>query len=702
MGGYQMKVYSANEIRNIAVMGHSGCGKTTLMEAALNVTKVTTRMGRTDDGNTMSDYDAEEIKRKVSVSSSLIPIEWKNSKINFIDTPGFFDFIGAAKEALSVSDAALILVSAKSGAEVGTELAWENAEGKPRVFFVNGMDDEHADFYKVEDDMREKFGNSVAPLQLPFRENGKVVGYVDCFTGKAYKWKGAEIEPCESVPSDMLEKYEKQHAVLVEAIAETCETLMEKYFEEGKLSEEEMTRGIKDAIKSGSLTPVLCGTATGKDAIGVASLLDMLTTLLPSAAECTPEIDVTKGGAAVKIPCSESGSVCAFVFKTISDPFVGRLSLFRLYSGTMKKHTQIFNSNKEEAEKIGQLVFLRGKNQIDASEIKAGDIGAIAKLSNTDTQDTIATKHTPYVCPKIAFPEPLLSRAIASKGKGDEDKMSSAITKLLAEDRTLKFEIHSETKQAIVSGIGDNQLDVLVNRLKTRYKIDVELSPPLIPYRETIKGKSDVKGKFVKQSGGGGQFGVVDMKFEPSGDIKAPYIFEETVVGGSVPKQYFPAVDKGLQESVKAGPVAAYPVVGVKATLYDGKYHAVDSSELAFKMAAKIAFKDGFMQAKPTILEPIMKVTVTVPDTYTGDIMGDMNKRRGRVQGQEAVGKKAAIIAEVPLAEMQKYPIDLRSMTQGRGSFSMSFERYDEAPSDVQTKVIAARKEQLEALKEKD
>ncbi|MCL2386332.1 MAG: elongation factor G [Defluviitaleaceae bacterium] len=697
-----MKVYSANEIRNIAVMGHSGCGKTTLMEAALHVTKVTNRMGRTDDGNTVSDYDAEEIRRKVSVSSSLIPIEWKGSKINFIDTPGFFDFIGAAKEALSVSDAALILVSAKSGAEVGTELAWENADHKPRVFFVNGMDDEHADFYKVVADMREKFGHSVAPLQLPFAEGGKIVGYVDAFTGKAYKWNGADITPCDSVPSDMLEIYEKQHSVLLEAIAETCETLMEKYFEEGKLSEEEMTRGFKDAIKNGSLSPVLCGTATGKDAIGVASLLDMLSTLLPSAAELTPEITVTKGGATMTIPCAESGSVCAFVFKTISDPFVGRLSLFRVYSGTIKKDTPLFNSNKEEAEKIGQLVFLRGKNQIDATEIKAGDIGAIAKLAGTDTQDTLATKQAPFICPQIAFPESLLSRAVTSKGKGDEDKMASAFAKLLAEDKTLKFEINKETKQTVVSGIGDNQLDVLVNRLRTRYKIEVELAPPLIPYRETIKGKSDVKGKFVKQSGGGGQYGIVDMRFEPSGDISKAYIFEEVVVGGNVPKQYFPAVEKGVQDSVKAGPVAAYPVVGVKAVLYDGKYHAVDSSELAFKMAARIAFQDGFMQAKPILLEPIMKVTVTVPDNYTGDIMGDMNKRRGRVQGQEAVGKKSAIIAEVPLAEMQKYPIDLRSMTQGRGSFSMSFERYDEAPSDVQQKVIAARKKELEAMREKE
>lgn len=696
-----MKVYSANEIRNVAVLGHSGCGKTTLMEAALHVAKVTNRMGRTDDGNTVSDYDAEEIRRKVSVSSSLIPVEWNNSKINFIDTPGFFDFVGTVKESLFVSDAALILVSAKSGVEVGTELAWENAEAKPRVFFVNGMDDPNVNFYDVVSDMREKFGASVAPMQLPFAEGGKIVGYVDAFNGKAFKWEGANIVPCD-VPADMVDVYEEHHSTLIEAVAETDEALMEKFFSDEKLTPEEMAKGLKDSITSGKFVPVLCGTATGKDAIGVASLLDMVSTLLPSAADLTPEINVKKGQETITIPCTDAGSPCAFVFKTIADPFIGRLSLFRVYSGVIKKDTPIFNSNKEESEKISQIVFLRGKNQMDATEIRTGDIGAIVKLAGTGTQDTLATKQNPFKVPYIPLPEALFSRAVHSKGKGDEDKMVSAFNKLLAEDSTLRFEIDKETKQTVVSGIGDTQLDVLVNRLKTRYKIEVELTVPLIAYRETIKGKSDVKGKFVKQSGGGGQYGIVDMRFSPSGDITQAYIFEEVVVGGSVPKQYFPAVDKGLQESVKAGPVAAYPVVGVKAELYDGKYHAVDSSELAFKNAAKIAFKDGFMQAKPTILEPIMKVMVTVPDSYTGDVMGDINKRRGRVQGQESAGKKQRIIAEVPMSEMQKYPIDLRSMTQGRGSFAMNFERYDEAPADVQQKVIAARKKELEDLKDKD
>ncbi|MCL1884329.1 MAG: elongation factor G [Defluviitaleaceae bacterium] len=691
-----MKVYSANEIRNIAVMGHSGCGKTTLMEAALHTTKVTSRMGRTEDGNTVSDYDAEEIRRKVSVSASMIPIEWKNSKINFMDTPGYFDFAGAAKEALYVADAVLILADAKSGIEVGTELAWESSQDKARVIFINGMDDEHADFFRVLGEMKDMFGTGVAPLILPFKEGGKLVGYIETLTGKAHKFAGGTCD----MPADMKDIYEEHHHDLMEAIAETDEELMEKFFENDTLSPEEASKGLRIGIASGAVTPVLCGIA--KEAVGVTTLLDMLVAELPPASELCKEFKVEKNGEEVTLPCDASGPVCAFVFKTISDPFVGRLSLFRVYSGTVKKDTPLFNSNREIPEKAGHLFIMRGKEQLEASEIRAGDIGAIAKLADTNTQNTLATKGSPFKCPPIIFPESLLAMAITSKGRGDEDKLSSSIKKLLAEDKTLKFVINKETKQTVMYAIGDGQLDVLVNRLKTRDKMEVELNPPLVPYRETIKGKSDVKGKFVKQSGGGGQYGIVDMRFEPSGDMTKPFVFEEVVVGGNVPKQYFPAVEKGLSESVKAGPVAAYPVVGVKAVLYDGKYHAVDSSELAFKMAAQIAFKDGFMQAKPMILEPIVKITVTVPDNYTGDVMGDMNKRRGRIIGMDKVGKKQVISAEAPHSEMLKYAIDLRSMTQGRGSFTMEFDRYEDSPADVQQKVIAARKKELEAMRDKE
>ena len=696
-----MKAYSANEIRNVAVMGHSGCGKTSLMEAMLHLTKVTSRMGRVEDGNTVSDYDSEEVRRKASVSTSIIPIEWNNSKLNFMDTPGFLDFIGSVRETLSVSDVALLLVSAKSGVEVGTELAWENAVELPRVIFVNGMDDEHADFTKVVEDMRDKFGSTVAPLQIPFKEGGKVVGYIDAFTGQAYKWDKEKTVPCDT-PADMVDVYEEHHSFLLEAIAETDETLMEKYFGDEELTDEEKTKGLKTSIANGSLVPVLCGTATGKDMIGVAAMLDMLTTLVPPAAELTRKIHVIKDGETVPLPCSEAGPVCAFVFKTISDPVVGRFSVFRVFSGVVKKDTPLFNTNHEVAEKFSQIFILRGKDRIEVQEVREGDIGAILKLDTTNTQDTLATKADPVKIPPVKLPESLYSKAIVSKGKGDEDKVATSLSKLLAEDKTVTLHINTETKQTILSGIGEAQLDVIVNRLKARYKLDVELIEPLVPYREMIKGKVSVQGKFKKQSGGSGQYGDVRMDFEPSNDLTTPYIFEETVVGGSVPRQYFPAVEKGIQECVKAGPVAAYPVVGLKARLTDGSYHAVDSSELAFKMAAILAFRDGFMKAKPTLLEPVMKVVVTVPDDYTGDIMGDMNKRRGRILGMDKIGKKQAIQAEAPHSEMLKYAIELRSMTQGRGSFTMEFERYDEAPSDVQQKVIAARKKILEEMKDKD
>jgi len=696
-----MRVYSADEIRNVAVMGHSGCGKTSLMEAMLHVTKVTTRMGRVDDGNTVSDYDSEEQRRKASISASVIPIEWNNSKINFMDTPGFFDFVGAVKETISVSDAALILVSAKSGVEVGTELAWENALELPRIIFVNGMDDENADFNKVVADMRDQFGHTVAPLQIPFSEGGKVVGYIDAFTGQAYKWNGAETTAVDT-PSDMVSAYEEHHSSLLEAIAETDETLMEKYFGDEELTDEEKTRGLRNAIANGSLCPVLCGTATGKDMIGVAAMLDMLTTLVPPASELTRKIHVVKDGETIPLPCSAAGPVCAFVFKTISDPIVGRFSLFRVFSGVVKKDTPLYNTNHEVLEKFSQMFVMRGKERIEVQEIKEGDIGAILKLDTTNTGDTLATKADPMKVVPATLPESLFSRAIVSKGKGDEDKIATSLAKLLSEDKTITLHINKETKQTILSGVGEAQLDVVINRLKSRYKLDAELIEPLVPYREMIKTKVSVQGKFKKQSGGSGQYGDVRMDFEPSHDLTTPYVFEETVVGGSVPKQYFPAVEKGIQECVKAGPVAAYPVVGLKARLTDGSYHAVDSSELAFKMAAILAFRDGFMKAKPTLLEPIMKVIVTVPDDYTGDIMGDMNKRRGRILGMEKVGKKQAIQAEAPHSEMLKYAIELRSMTQGRGSFSMEFERYDEAPSDVQQKVIAARKKILEEMRDKD
>ncbi|MDR3239709.1 MAG: elongation factor G [Clostridiales bacterium] len=694
-----MKIYSSSELRNIAVLGHSGSGKTTIMEAALNIAQVTSRMGRVEDGNTVSDYDAEEIRRKVSISASIIPIEWLDNKINFIDTPGYFDFAGEVKEALAVADLALIVVSAKSGVEVGTEKAWEYATdlGLPKMIFVNGMDDENADLDKVIEELKEKFGVSIAPLQVPFKENGKFTGFVNAVKKEGRKYVNGRTEPC-GVPEGMDGDVDAMHAMILEAVAETDEALMEKFFNEEPFSVREIQQGIRAGILSGSVPPVFCGAAVIQ--IGERVLLNSIIAYAPAADQTRPSLKVMdlKSHTEIEIACKENEPLAAFVFKTIADPYVGRLSLFRIFSGVMKKDTPIYNAQSEVMEKTAHLYVMRGKEQIETDELRTGDIGAIAKLQATATQNTLCAKERPVAIKEIQFPEALLSMAAIPRGKGDEDKISQAIAKLLEEDKTIRFEINKETKQSLLYGQGDGQLDVVVCKLRNKYKIEVDLVTPIIPYREMIKSKVRVQGKYKKQSGGHGQYGDVHMEFEPSGDLTTQYVFEEKIFGGSVPRQYFPAVEKGVQECVKAGPLAAYPVVGIKATLTDGSYHPVDSSEMAFKMAATLAFKDGFIKAKPVILEPIARVDVWVPDEYTGDIMGDMNKRRGRILGMGKEGAKQKISVEVPMAEIFKYATDLRSITQGRGVFSMTFDRYEEAPPDVQQKVIEARKKELEAI----
>lgn len=688
-----MKVYSASEIRNVVILGHSGCGKTTITEVALNIAGVTNRIGKVDEGNTVSDYDQEEIRRKVSISTSFIPIEWLDSKINFMDTPGYFDFAGEVKQAVTSADLALIVVSAKSGVEVGTERAWEYATEAniPKMIFVNGMDDDNADLDKVVEDLKEKFGKSIAPLQVPFKENGRFVGFVNAIKKEGRRFVDGHTQPCE-VPEGMHDEVEHMRLMIEEAVAETNDTLMEKFFEDIRFDVDEIQEGIRVGVSDGSVTPVLCGAAIYT--IGVRVLLNSIIQFVPPALKIRPSILAKdlKTNKDIEVKCEDSEPASAFVFKTIADPYVGRLSIFRVNSGVIKKDTSLYNSTTETIEKAGHVYVMRGKEQIEVNELRCGDIGAIAKLTNTATGQTLCTKDKPIAFPPINFPESLLSMAVVPKAKGDEDKISMAFSKLLEEDKTLKFEVNKETKQSIVSGIGDNQLDVLVNKLKSKYKLDINLVLPIIPYREMIKSKVRVQGKYKKQSGGHGQYGDVHIEFEPSGDLSGGYVFEEKIFGGAVPRQYFPAVEKGIQECIKAGPLAGYPVVGLKATLVDGSYHAVDSSEMAFKLATSVAFKDGFMKAKPTILEPIVRAAVTVPDSYTGDIMGDLNKRRGRILGMDKNGKKQTIQADVPLAEMFKYSTDLRSMTQGRGEFTMAFDRYEEAPSDVQQKVIQARK----------
>lgn len=697
-----MKVYSSDQIRNVVVLGHSGCGKTSVLESALNVAGVTTRIGKIEEGNTVSDYDPEEIRRKVSISASIIPIEWKDEKINFIDTPGYFDFVGEVKQAVRAADLALIVVSGKSGIEVGAEKAWEYATelGLPKMIFVNGMDDENADLDKVVADLKEKFGKSIAPLQTPFKENGKFVGFVNAIKREGRKYVNGRTEDC-SVPDDIKDAVDTMHKMIEEAVAETDDDLMEKFFNEEEFTVEEIQKGIKKGIADGSVTPVLCGSAYFS--IGIRVLLNSLITFVPPASELRKTITAknSKTGEAVEIACNENSPLSALVFKTIADPYVGRLSIFRVYSGVLKKDTPLYNTKNDFIEKVGHIYVMRGKEQIEVNELHAGDIGAIAKLVNTATSDTLCVKEFPVLFDDIKYPKSYYSMAIIPKGKGDEDKISQVLAKFREEDKTLFVELNVETKQNVVQGAGDAHLDVLVNKLRSKYKMEVELIPAVVPYRETIKSKVEVRGKHKKQSGGHGQFGDVVMRFEPSGDQSADYIFEQSVFGGSVPRQYYPAVEKGIQECIKAGPIAGYPVVGLKATLLDGSYHAVDSSEMAFKLATAIAFKDGFMQAKPVILEPIAKIEVIVPDEYTGDIMGDMNKRRGRILGMEKNGKKQVVSAEAPMAEMFKYPLDLRSMTQGRGEFTMKFDRYEEAPPEVQAKVIEYRKKELEKEKEK-
>ncbi|MCL2592400.1 MAG: elongation factor G [Defluviitaleaceae bacterium] len=690
-----MKVYSADKIRNVVVLGHSGCGKTAFLEAALHVSGVISRMGKVEDGSTVSDYEAEEVKRKVSIGSSIIPIEWKDEKINFIDTPGFFDFSGEVKQALSIADLALIIVSAKSGIEVGTEKAWEYAEemGIPRIIFVNNMDDENANMDKVVEDMKALFGKSIAPLQVPFKEGGTLVGFANAIKKEGRKFVDGRTPECE-IPADLVDEVDKMHSLIEEAVAETSDELMEKYFEGIAFTTEEIETGIYNGLVAGNVTPVFCGSASLTK--GVRVLLNSILKFAPPASiRETIDVKDMKTGDVMNIKYADSEPLTAFVFKTIADPYVGRLTIFKVVSGVMKKDAQLYNPLKDTTEKAGQLYVMRGKEQIAVDEIRTGDIGALAKLTSASTGDSLCDKARPVVFDPIDFPPSLMTMAIYPKAKGDEDKISQALAKLLEEDKTLKFEVNPETKQTLISGVGDSHLDVVVNKLKNKYKLEVELSEPILPYREMIKTKVRVQGKYKKQSGGSGQYGDVHIEFEPSGDATRAYIFEEKVFGGSVPRQYFPAVEKGLQDSVKAGPVAGYPVVGLKATLVDGSYHAVDSSELAFKMATIMAFKDGFMKAKPVILEPIARVEVKVPDDYTGDVMGDMNKRRGRILGMEKQGTKQVINTEVPLAEMAKYSTDLRSMTQGRGSYTLEFDRYEEAPRDIMEKIIEKRKKEL-------
>ena len=689
-----MDVFRTDRIRNVVLLGHGGAGKTSLVEAMAYLSGITNRLGKVTDGNTVSDYDKEEIKRKFSITTSVVPIEWGKVKINVLDTPGYFDFVGEVEEAVAAADAAIIVVSGKDGIQVGTQKAWELCEkyNLPRMFFVTEMDIDDVSYRKVVEELTELYGKKIAPLHMPIREEGKFVGYVNIVkqAGRRYIERGQKKE-CP-VPEYLQEYLEQYHETLMESVAEISEEFMDRYFAGEAFSVAEVSAALKMNISDGSIVPVCMGSTINIQ--GVANLLDDICGYFPSPDQKICAGMNMKTNEIYQANYDFTKAKSAYVFKTIVDPFLGKYSLIKVCSGVIKGDDTLYNTGKETEEKLNKLYVLEGSKPIEVSELHAGDIGAIAKLNTVTTGDTLSTKNTPLLFGKTEFSVPYTYKRYKTVNKGDDDKVSQALSKMMQEDVTLKVVNDAQNRQTLLYGIGEQHLDIVVSKLKERYKVDVVLSEPKVPFKETIRKKSDVEYKYKKQSGGHGQYGHVKMTFEPSGDLDTPYVFEQVVVGGAVPKNYFPAVEKGVQESVVKGPLAAYPVVGVKAVLYDGSYHPVDSSEMAFKTAAVQAFKKGFMEASPVLLEPIVSMKVSVPDKYTGDVMGDLNKRRGRVLGMnpDADRKGNTIIeADVPMLSIYGYSTDLRSMTGGSGNFSYEFARYEQAPSDIQEKEIAAR-----------
>ena len=687
-----MKVYRTDEIRNVVLLGHGGSGKTSLAEAMAYVSGATNRMGKITDGNTISDFDKEEQKREFSISTSLIPIEWEKAKINILDTPGYFDFFGEVEEAVSAADAAVIVVSGKAGVEVGTEKAWELCDKYklPRMVYVTEMDVDDASFRQVVQDLTDRYGKVIAPHFQPIRENEKLVGYVNVIKNAARRYTGVgQREECE-IPEYCKPNLEIYRDKLLEAVAETSEAFMERYFDGDEFSVEEIRSAMRTEVMDGDIVPVAMG--SNIQAQGVANLLSDIVRFFPSPDNRSCAGINRKTNEIFEGNYDFAKAKSAYVFKTMVDPFIGKYSFIKVCSGVLKGDDTLYNGDSDAEAKLGKIYTMVGNKPTEVSELFAGDIGAIAKLANTKTGDTLSTKNTPVMYGKTEYSKPYTYMKYICNNKGDEDKVSQALQKMMAEDVTLKTVNDSENRQTLLYGMGDQHLEITASKLATRYKCEIKLETPKVAFRETIKKKSDVDSKYKKQSGGHGQYGHVKMRFEASGDLETPYVFEEEVVGGAVPKNYFPAVEKGLQEAVVKGPLAGYPVVGVKAVLYDGSYHPVDSSEMAFKTATIQAFKKGFMEASPVLLEPIASLTVTVPDDYTGDVMGDLNKRRGRVLGMNPVsGGKQEIVADIPMTGLFGYCTVLRSMTGGRGVYSYEFSRYEQAPSDVQEAEISKR-----------
>lgn len=692
-----MKVYTTDKIRNVVLLGHGGAGKTTIVEAMAYLAGITKRMGKINDGNTISDFDKEEIKREFSISTSLVPIEWNGFKINLLDTPGYLDFIGEAEEAVSAADAAIIVINGRSGVEAGTKKAWEICDryNLPRLICVTGMDDDNASFRQVVQDMQEIYGKKIAPFHIPVRANEKFVGYINVITQDAQKWNDkGEVVPME-VPEYSKPNLELLREVLMESVAETSDEFMDRYFNGDDFSENEIRQALRVNVADGSIVPI--SVASGILAQGIYTLLDDIVKYMPGPDRKQCKGINTKTNEVFDADYDFSKPKSAYIFKTIVDPFIGKYSLIKVNSGVLKTDDILYNQEHDTEEKIGKLYVMCGNKTEEVPELHAGDIGALAKLEKAATGDTLSTKNVPVMFAKARISKPYTCMAYQAQNKGDEDKIAQSLQKMMLEDLTLKAVVDTENHQSLLCGIGDQQLEVAVSKLQERYKVGITLSKPRVAFRETIKKKADVEYKYKKQTGGHGQYGHVKMIFEPSGNLEDAYEFEQKVVGGVVPKNYFPAVEKGIQDAIAKGPLAAYPVVGVKAILYDGSYHPVDSSEMAFKMAAIQAFKKGFLEASPVLLEPIVSLTVTAPDQFTGDIMGDLNKRRGRVLGMNPVEDgKQEIVADVPMAELFGYNTDLRSITGGSGSYSYEFARYEQAPAEIMEKEVSERNQLTE------
>ncbi|HTS50623.1 MAG TPA: elongation factor G [Bryobacteraceae bacterium] len=687
-----MKVYEGTDVRNVALIGHGHCGKTTLAAALLYTSGATNRLTRVDEGNTITDFDDDEIQRKLSISTALASAEWAKKKINLIDTPGFNIFINDTKASMAAADAALVLVDGVAGVEVQTEKVWSFADefNLPRAIIINKLDRERSDFDRALASVHEIFGRAAVPIQLPLGAEKDFKGLIDLVRMKAYTYtadgdgKGKESD----IPADRADAAQKAHEALIEMVAEGNDALMEQYFDKGTLEPEQILTGLRQAIRERRIYPVLC--ASGLRNMGSDALLNFIVENFPAPTEHQPVI-ATLNGQEVQRGIKDNEPVSAFVFKTVADPFAGRVTYFKVMSGVVKNDANLVNARNSGAERLAHIGSLMGKTIQPLTELKAGDIGAVAKLKETLTGDTLADKGSLISYPAVKLPEPSIAFAISAKSRQDEDRLGNAVSRILEEDQSLRFYRDPQTKEFLLAGSGQQHVEVIVSRLKKRYSVDVELKAPKIPYRETIRGKADVQGRHKKQTGGHGQFGDCWIRMEPL-PRGGKFEFANEIFGGSIPRQYIPAVEKGIVEAAANGFLAGYPVVDFKVTVYDGSYHDVDSSEMAFKLAARKAFKAAMQQAKPAILEPIMNVEVQAPVEYAGDLMGDLNGRRGRIQGMDTKGTTQIIRAQVPMAEMLSYQNDLISMTQGRASFSMEFDHYDYVPSLQADKIIAAAK----------